>query len=1116
MRLGFRHMRVSLALWLVASSAFGQDGAGFSITRGDQIIAGDRQVFGSLTTIDKALQQADIRVQVDGLEIRQRLDVVVSAIAVQNETDRLVTAQSRLNYPGFVARGEFRVFGFRESGRAKLISVHSVDPNGSASFVVPNESKVAIVHRVYDATGRFDETVPVEVGAANHAEVAGRDATARRGIHVRGGAVTVSGSGLAPGGRVQALGETVWADSSGRFVVQRILPPGPHSVQVQANGFGQAAVNIVRPIEVKATEFFGVGLVDLTVGQKTNNGTSQTYANGRMAGYAKGHTAAGWTLSAAIDTGEEPVTDLFDGLLRKDAQGLLLRMAREDGYLTYGDDSTIEDAAPTRGKLFARVEKDGNHLTWGTMETSVSGGQFLRNERELYGLHGSYRGAGVTAAGEARVAVNGYIAQPETLPAREVLRGTGGSVYFLQKQAIEPGSEQVTLERRDPISDRVIDRQILVRGRDYDLNPLQGVIVLDRPISGGTDDTQVNLVVQYEYAPTGADIDGLSYGGRAEFWVTNRLLVGATGLVEQTGIADQKAGAVDLRWKLGENSIVELEYATSEGPGFGSSLSSDGGLIVTSTPTTGTSNGRGSVLRASGQLELSDFGGPEGDLDLYYETRKAGFSSLDYEVAEDSDLWGASLGLQVTENVTLNLSYDDFKDASGKAASELGAEIGVGLGTGARLSFGADYIDLVTPGDAGSTGSRLDASARFDVERSKDLRWYVFGQYTLSRTGGLPDDNRVGLGVERGLSDGWSLAAEASVGTSGPAGALTVSNQKAAGDRTYLGYRLDPAREIAGVTLAGQDRGQFVAGATRTLDGGWSVFGENTYDLFGTHQSLVSAYGVEYQSATAMRYSAALETGRVRDPAGDFDRDALSLGFSYANDALSARGRLEYRRDRGVLAGSNRDSDTLLLTGAANWQVDDARRVTVNLDYADIDTDNSAILSGDYARLKLGYAARPVLDDRFNLLFGYTYLDDMVGQRVDGSETSGPVQESHVLSADVLYDASPRWTLGAKFGARLSNSAPDDTVPLQQNDAWLTVLNARYHVTHKWNVLLEGRRLVAEQAGFDDTSALASISRQIGRNIELGAGYNFGAFSDDLTDLTYDDKGAFINLVAKF
>jgi hypothetical protein len=31
--------------------------------------------------------------------------------------------------------------------------------------------------------------------------------------------------------------------------------------------------------------------------------------------------------------------------------------------------------------------------------------------------------------------------------------------------------------------------------------------------------------------------------------------------------------------------------------------------------------------------------------------------------------------------------------------------------------------------------------------------------------------------------------------------------------------------------------------------------------------------------------------------------------------------------------------------------------------------------------------------------------------------------------------------------------------------------------------------------------------------LKLGAGYNFTDFSDDLTDLSYDQQGAFVNII---
>ena len=139
--------------------------------------------------------------------------------------------------------------------------------------------------------------------------------------------------------------------------------------------------------------------------------------------------------------------------------------------------------------------------------------------------------------------------------------------------------------------------------------------------------------------------------------------------------------------------------------------------------------------------------------------------------------------------------------------------------------------------------------------------------------------------------------------------------------------------------------------------------------------------------------------GQIRDPAGDFDRRALSFGVRYKNDrGLSAKGRVELRQDKGTQAGSLRDSTTVLLTGTANYKIDEERRLVFTLDIADTDTDSVTVRSGEYSEVGLGYAYRPINNDRLNLLFSYRYLRDMYGQTIDGTDTLGPRQESHVLS----------------------------------------------------------------------------------------------------------------------
>ena len=81
--------------------------------------------------------------------------------------------------------------------------------------------------------------------------------------------------------------------------------------------------------------------------------------------------------------------------------------------------------------------------------------------------------------------VEAYAAQPGTLPQRDIFRGTGGSVYFLKHRDITVGSDRITVEVVDPVTGQVVERRTLTRGTDYEIDTLQGVVMLRRPVVNG-------------------------------------------------------------------------------------------------------------------------------------------------------------------------------------------------------------------------------------------------------------------------------------------------------------------------------------------------------------------------------------------------------------------------------------------------------------------------------------------------------------------------------------------------------------------------------------------------------------------------------------------------------
>ncbi|MCI2285856.1 hypothetical protein L3081_23810 [Colwellia sp. MSW7] len=66
-----------------------------------------------------------------------------------------------------------------------------------------------------------------------------------------------------------------------------------------------------------------------------------------------------------------------------------------------------------------------------------------------------------------------------------------------------------------------------------------------------------------------------------------------------------------------------------------------------------------------------------------------------------------------------------------------------------------------------------------------------------------------------------------------------------------------------------------------------------------------------------------------------------------------------------------------------------------------------------------------------------------------------------------------------------------------------------------WDFLIEGRMLDVKAAQDNRKGFLTAIHRHFGQNLKVGIGYNFTDFNDDLTDLNYDAKGWFLNIVGK-
>ncbi|MEM6695044.1 MAG: outer membrane beta-barrel protein [Pseudomonadota bacterium] len=1109
---------------------------GFSISIGDNTVAGTPLTSGEVKPSVFHAPLPDVDLRFDGLIPVRLLNVSTDDLRASYPGGEAITFRSSTNYPGYIERAEIRILDLSRYGRPVLATVPTL-PNGTASWVMPKggEGRYAYVLRVFDRNGRFDETLPLTLsrtdtrfpshtplGGPQIAAGEGEDRTAIRKIPVHGGMITAFGTGATPNSTVTFMGETVPVDGEGKFVISRIVPAGDHVVTVDVNGR-----RMRRDVYVPASDWFRVGIIDITAGriESDDDGVGDdSYLDGRVAFYTKGKTQSGWTITASVDSSEGELEDIFDRLNDKDPRRVLDRLRESDDlYPTYGDDSIWYDDTPTAGAFYLRAENDTVRFTWGTFKTVIASPKLLSATRDLYGAELRYQSPSTTVHGDNRVVATVYAAQPETAAQRDILRGTGGSVYFLTRQDITSGSSTVIVQSVDPDTGHVKGTKVLVEGVDYTIDHLQGVLILARPlassgsdgdlITSGSGDLDLNLVVQYEYTPTDFDPDGTAFGGRVEAWVTNNVRLGFTGMEEETGGGTQTVLGVDARVRFGNASFAELEVVRTDGPGFARSTSTDGGLTIVSTG--GGPGGEATAFSFASHLDLQDLGmGMPGYLAFWYEAKEEGFSTLTEDIAEDSTLIGVEAQVDLSPNLTFGVDAEYFEKDGGDDKLTLGATVGYRFNEMWLLEAGVEYLDQTTLGEPTETGERTDIGLRLTYSPNDDLSLYAFGQATVSKSGGLPDNNRGGVGAEVQVTDAIRIEGEISDGDGGTGGKARISYAPTANNEIYFGYTLDPTRE----DVIGNDNGTLIFGGRYTHSERLFTWTENKYDMPGERRSVTNVFGVNYTPNPIWTLAGSVETGTVRDDTnGDFERFALSLGGTWKpDDDLFGRLRLEYRTDDG--AGTAQDRETYGFAAGFSNQFSADWRMLADIEALFSDSAEGDFRDGEYARASLGFAYRPIDNERLNLLFRYSYLHDLPGEdQVDANgDTDGPKQRSHVLSANGIYDLSKRLSVGAKLGYRMSEVADRGTDVFTANTATLAALRFDWHVVHQWDIFGEGRVLWTEETDTTETGAVLGIYRHVGENIKIGIGYEWGSVSDDLTDIEYENQGVFLNVVGKF
>jgi len=1132
---------------------------------------------------DVALDKANLQFKFDDMELKPRLNVVAwpNVIAIEdNPATEAIDNRSYFrmysNYPSFIAKSEVRLFAMEQSVNDIPLAIIPLDAGGNGSWQYdkktndklidyrPPRTNLKYVLRVYDKNGKFDETETQELWLLDKLEQAidmkqkdstlvvayGENRLLTNHIPLSGGTIKLLGENVPEGHQAVFAGQSLPIGAQGKFAGEFILPNGLHNIEVaivdaQGNGYVYQ-----RKISLDKKDWFYVGMADLTVARDFSSsnaslvtGDSAHFGNGysfdgRFAFYAKGKFGNDSTLTMSADTREEPLKELFSNFLNKDARSLFRRIDPDYYYPTYGDDSRVEENAPTAGKFYLKWQKQANYAMWGNFNLAYVGNDLAHVDRRLYGGNFNYESDDTTSFGEKLWKVNLFAASPGTVAGRDEFLSTGGSLYFLRHQDISSGSDRVRIEVRDRLSGLVMSVKNLNYGLDYDIDYIQGRISLTEPLSSwAPSDSVVNnnefggqeiyLVVRYEYTPGFEDLHDINSGGNLNYWVHDRVKMGFT-LDDQhaSNDVDNALSAYDVTYRLTASSWVKFQQSHSRGSVSSSALSIDGGYQFAESSVNPDSELKAGAWRGDASIQMSDvFDGFKGRLTLYNQELDAGYNAPGIQAQNDTVQRGYKLDMPVPGLTQMNMHVKadnkTQKDGLENKASEIGADyrfnLNWSLASGIRVDSRRDNSTIVP--ETQQEGERTDLSVRVDYDSKDKWSSYGFTQSTVKIRGNRDNNDRIGLGGAYRLTDRFKLDGELSGGDLGTAYKIGGEYKLSTASDIYSHYVLENERSDNGIKAR---KGSMVSGYKHRYSDTTSMYMEEKYTHGDLPSGITHAMGVKLNVSDKLNMGASIDVGKLKDnnTAAEIERKALAgnVGYKFENFTLSSA--LELRLDRTQVSLTNMTTrKTWLSKNTFNLKLSDDWRFVGKLNYSQSISSLGDFYAGNYTEAVAGYAYRPIKSDKWTALYKYTYFYNLptVDQLTPvGSEVTF-LQKSHIWSTDVNYELTRHFSLGGKVAYRLGKiSTERENQQFFVSNAALYITRVDWEFATRWNLLTEARLLSLPQIGDKRSGMLLGIYRQIGKHFRFGGGYNFTDFSDDLTDLDYDSQGVFINLLGKF
>lgn len=1119
--------------------------------------------------------------------LQPMLGVQTSATAAfaNDRLDRPLQFTVYSNYNAFIERFEVRIFHSDDVDLARPLTVLPVargsaaqadwDGTGLPAAMRVGESLHYVV-RAYDQAGRFDETRARTLQLVTPAEQASGRQTIRnllqpridgmlsdaetdqqlvddetqstdlriRNIPIQGSRVRILGTDLPTGSVLTINGRIFPADREGRLKAEFIEPVGSHEYRIGVRQPGGESFEQRLQVDVSGQYSVLVALADVTFSHRNVSGSAEPLAGdasfedgflseGRLAFYFKKKIYGRYLFTAQADTRERELEDLFSGFLDSDAQDVFRRLDPDLYYPTFGDDSVTYRDVDTQGRFYARIDWDHNQAVWGNYRTEFTGTEYAYYQRSLYGAALNWRSAANTALGAPRSQLKVFGSKPNSMLGHSEFLGTGGSLYYLRHTDVLPGSDKLVLELRDRTTGRTETRVDLQRGADYEIDELQGRVLLTRPLAqlarenlrrltrdNPLDGYENILLADYEYVPDGFRSADVSIGLRGKQWLGEHIAIGGTYVDEDRAGADYQLQGVDVTLQATHGTYLKIEHSRSEAAAAPIFFSNNGGLsFIQRNPTQGSRSGDANAIEARADLKALGWTDSAWNLGAWRRDIDPGFSVARFDHGLAVREYGAEFLGEIGSRFSLFGRYSVADEGTGAIRRRLEQGQLTGewrVGESDLLGAEVRWLDQ-TRGVAEVHGLLGALSYRRWIGEAIEI--YGVAQVTLDDdSGAYPNNDLATVGGQYLFGDHSSLGAELSQGSRGQ------------GIRLEGEYRLNAVHSIYGSYGYSTDQsssdptgvGSFDSPFSNALGSGWTMgqrwrlsnqanlFNESQFlkDPRDSAEGLTHTVGMDFLPRPGWSAGFTVMEGELDSRNGSVDRRAYSLMGGRIDARMQWASKLEYRRDHGAEQRTQWvTTNRLLYKLNADW------RIAARINYARTRDAYSSSANATLAESNIGFAWRPHDSTRWAAFGKFTYLYDLASA---GQDTDMFDQRSRVVALEGLHQLDPRWEIAAKIAGRWGDyRSGRDTGAWFDSRAQLGAIQLRYHLIARWDAMAEYRCFKVKDGG-TRRGWLLGADRQLGENFKLGAGYNFTDFSDDLTDLSYDNRGWFLNLTGYY